>query len=79
MSLYVQLDGPDGCGKSTQAKALVAYLQQQGRDVLHVREPGSTPVGEALRALLLSPSTGELQPIAEEHYPKFLALIGAGR
>ncbi|MCK5940692.1 MAG: dTMP kinase [Planctomycetes bacterium] len=65
MSCYVALDGPDGCGKSTQAAALVHWLEAQGADALHVREPGSTPVGEALRELLLAPATGELQPISE--------------
>jgi dTMP kinase len=65
VSLYVQLDGPDGCGKSTQAKALVAFAESRGRAALHVREPGSTPVGEALRHLLLAPTTGELQAITE--------------
>lgn len=65
MSLYVQLDGPDGCGKSSQAQALAAFLQGRGHRVLHVREPGSTPVGEALRQLLLAPQTGELQPVTE--------------
>jgi len=65
VSCYVALDGPDGCGKSSQAAALVAWLGERGRRALHVREPGSTPVGEALRALLLSPATGELQPISE--------------
>lgn len=65
MSLYVQLDGPDGCGKSSQAAALVAWLQQAGHAAVHVREPGSTPVGEALRQLLLSPATGELQAVTE--------------
>lgn len=65
MSLYVQLDGPDGCGKSSQAAALVGWLQAAGHAALHVREPGSTPVGEALRQLLLSPATGELQAITE--------------
>ncbi|MFN7588855.1 MAG: dTMP kinase [Planctomycetota bacterium] len=65
MSCYLALDGPDGCGKSSQAAALVAWLGERGRRALHVREPGSTPVGEALRALLLSPATGELRPISE--------------
>ena len=65
MSLYVALDGPDGCGKSSQAAALVAALQARGADALHVREPGSTPVGEALRELLLANDTGELQPVTE--------------
>lgn len=62
---YVALDGPDGCGKSTQAKALVDWLSAEGADALLVREPGSTPVGEALRELLLAEATGELQPISE--------------
>ena len=65
MSCYVALDGPDGCGKSTQAAALVQWLDAEGAEVLHVREPGSTPVGEALRSLLLAPDTGDLQPISE--------------
>ena len=65
MSCYVALDGPDGGGKSTQATALVSWLDAEGADVLHVREPGSTPVGEALRGLLLSPDTGDLQAISE--------------
>ena len=65
MSVYVVVDGPDGCGKSTQAKALCTWLGERGRQLLHVREPGSTPVGEALRQLLLSPSTGELRAVTE--------------
>jgi dTMP kinase len=65
LSCYVQLDGPDGCGKSSQAQALVAFAQQRGHSVVHVREPGSTPVGEALRRLLLAPATGELRAITE--------------
>ncbi len=65
MSVYVALDGPDGCGKSTQAEALADWVRDQGRAVLHVREPGSTPVGEALRRLLLDPGTGALLPLSE--------------
>ncbi|MEO6597937.1 MAG: dTMP kinase [Planctomycetota bacterium] len=65
MSAYVVLDGPDGCGKSSQAVALSAWLRERGCATLHVREPGSTPTGEALRQLLLSPTTNELQPVTE--------------
>lgn len=65
MSRYVALDGPDGCGKSSQAVALCRFLRERGAVVQHVREPGSTPVGESLRQLLLAPSTGELRPITE--------------
>lgn len=59
------LEGADGCGKSSQARALCSWLDERGRAPLHVREPGSTPVGEALRRLLLAPETGDLEPISE--------------
>ncbi len=49
----IVLDGVDGCGKSTQALRLVAYLSGLGRQVEHVREPGGTTEGELLRDLLL--------------------------
>lgn len=65
MSCYIQLDGPDGSGKSVQAAALCEWLRANGRAVLHVREPGSTPVGEMLRQLLLQHATGELAPATE--------------
>jgi dTMP kinase len=65
VSLYVQVDGADGCGKSSQATALAEWLRSRACTVLHVREPGSTPVGEALRQLLLAPATGHLQPVTE--------------
>ena len=51
---FIVLDGVDGCGKTTQAERLVARLAERGAAPLHVREPGSTPLGEALRGLLLS-------------------------
>lgn len=51
---FVVLDGVDGCGKSTQAELLVERLEGQGESVLHLREPGGSSLGEALRGLLLS-------------------------
>lgn len=52
---FIVLDGVDGCGKSTQAKRLVHSLSTQGEvEVQHLREPGSTALGEGLRELLLS-------------------------
>jgi len=51
---FIVLDGVDGCGKTTQSQRLVERLRREsGRDVLHLREPGSTAVGERLRELLL--------------------------
>jgi dTMP kinase len=59
------LDGIDGCGKSTQARHLVARLAGRGGPApLHLREPGSTYLGERLRTLLLDPA-GTLGPVAE--------------
>jgi dTMP kinase len=52
---FIVLDGPDGCGKSTQAKLLAEYLTAQGIEVLLLRDPGSTPIGEKIRQILLSP------------------------
>ena len=52
---FLVLEGMDGSGKSTQAEALCRWLEASGHGVLHVREPGTTVVGEALRDLLLDP------------------------
>ena len=65
MSLYLVLEGTDGVGKSVQAKRLCQWLREQGKEPLHLREPGSTPVGEALRRVLLDPETGGLSPLTE--------------
>ncbi len=51
--MFVTFEGVDGSGKSTQAKLLVDWLEAAGHDVLLTREPGGTPVGEAVRGLLL--------------------------
>ena len=65
MSLFVAIDGPDGCGKSTQALRLVDALRARGRTVVHLREPGSTPFGERVRAVLLDPKVGHVGALAE--------------
>jgi len=65
-ALFVVLDGVDGCGKSTQARRLVeALARDASAPPLHVREPGSTRVGEALRAILLSRDHAHLSPRVE--------------
>jgi dTMP kinase len=51
--MFVSFEGLDGSGKSTQAELLRAFLAERGDDVLLVREPGGTPLGEEIRALLL--------------------------
>jgi dTMP kinase len=68
---FFVLDGMDGCGKTTQSQRLVQRLQDEtGREVLHLREPGSTPVGESLRALLLN---SEVHLLPEVEVLLFLA------
>jgi dTMP kinase len=51
---FVVFDGPDGCGKTTQLRSLMARLQEAGVKVRRLREPGGTPIGEQIRELLLS-------------------------
>lgn len=49
------LEGGEGVGKSTQWRRLTWLMQQAGVDVVAIREPGGTPVGNTLRQLLLDP------------------------
>lgn len=51
--LFVTFEGGEGSGKSTQVARLAARLRAMGLDPLLTREPGGTPVGEGIRALLL--------------------------
>jgi dTMP kinase len=51
--VFVSFEGVDGSGKSTQAELLAGHLRAAGRDVVLTREPGGTPLGEAVRELLL--------------------------
>ena len=51
--MFLSIDGGDGTGKSTQVELLAQWLRQQGRDVVTCRDPGSTPLGEAVRNILL--------------------------
>ncbi len=50
---YLALEGVEGAGKSTVAGAVAARLRAEGREVVEVREPGGTPLGEEIRRLLL--------------------------
>jgi dTMP kinase len=52
---FIALDGPDGCGKTTQTKLLVQWLKEQGVAVETFREPGGTAIGEKVRQILLNP------------------------
>jgi dTMP kinase len=51
--MFVTFEGLDGSGKTTQARLLGEWLTERGRSVLLTREPGGTPVGEAVRDVVL--------------------------
>jgi dTMP kinase len=62
---FISFEGVDGAGKSTQVAALAAALRSDGHEVLTVREPGETALGELIRSLLLRPAPAHLDPWAE--------------
>jgi dTMP kinase len=64
-SAFWVLEGMDGCGKTTQAELLVAALTAAGHNPLHLREPGSTGLGEGLRAMLLDSQREDWDPRSE--------------
>ena len=59
------LDGPDGCGKSTQTLMLYEWLKGRGVEVVTFRDPGGTVVGEKIRKILLNPEHAEMCVRAE--------------
>jgi dTMP kinase len=62
---FIVFEGGEGIGKSTQAKLLKAWLEQEGESVVLTREPGGSDLGIEIRKILLSHSTGDISPRAE--------------
>lgn len=50
---YIVIEGPNGTGKTTQADLLIDYLESKGIKAHHIKEPGGSPVGNAIRSVLL--------------------------
>lgn len=69
---YIAIEGIDGAGKTTVAEAVAERLAELGNDVVGVREPGGTSIGEAVRGVLLDPR-GEMAAWTEA------LLFAAGR
>ena len=61
---FIALDGLDGTGKSTQCRLLADWLRGQAREVVTCRDPGGTPLGDALRPILLD-HKHDMTPAAE--------------
>jgi len=64
-SKFIVLDGPDGCGKSTQTQLLAKWLADQGVETSVFRDPGTTAVGEKIRKILLNPEHVAISAPAE--------------
>jgi dTMP kinase len=62
---FITIDGVEGAGKSTQITFICDYLKAKGVNVILTREPGGTDVGEKIRTLLLSNSTGKMHADTE--------------
>jgi dTMP kinase len=71
--LFISIEGPDGSGKTTQARMLQEKLEKRGRRVLLTREPGGTSIGEEVRGILLNPLFCEMTVPCE------IFLYGAAR
>ncbi|MCL5961935.1 MAG: dTMP kinase [Chloroflexi bacterium] len=63
--MFITFEGPEGSGKSTQARLLCEQLQKRGYSVILTREPGGTRVGEQIREILQSLDYSEITPETE--------------
>ena len=64
-ALFITFEGPDGSGKSTQARLLAERLRREGYPVLETVEPGGTAIGQQIRRILLDPANQELRAVPE--------------
>ena len=63
--VFIAFEGGEGSGKSTQAKLLKGWFEEEGKVVTLTREPGGSKLGEGLRKILLANETGVISPRAE--------------
>lgn len=63
--LFITAEGTDGSGKTTQIKLLRNYLEEKGFDVLLIREPGGTNIGEKIRSIILDPENADMSVTTE--------------
>lgn len=71
--LFITIEGLDGSGKTTQIKRLATWMSKRGLALVQTRQPGGTPIGDQIRAVLLDSRTTAVAPMTE------LALMFADR
>ncbi len=71
--VFITFEGPEGSGKTTQARLLAAYLKKRGYETVLTREPGGTEIGDAVRKILLDPDFKDMGEVTE------LLLLAASR
>ena len=63
--MFITVEGMEGSGKTSQIRHVAEFLRRRGISPLVTREPGGTPIGERIRAILLDPASRDLVPGAE--------------
>jgi len=63
--MFITFEGIEGSGKTTQVKHVADFLRKKGHDCVITREPGGTPIGKQIRAILLDPASKGLSPLTE--------------
>lgn len=63
--LFITLEGVEGVGKTTNLEYIERWLAARQIPVVVTREPGGTPIGEKIRALLLDDQAGPIDPVTE--------------
>lgn len=63
--MFITFEGTEGSGKTSQMACLAEFLSESGYDVLATREPGGTPIGDQIRAILLDLENKAMHPRTE--------------
>lgn len=63
--LFITFEGTDGSGKTTQINLLKQYFENKGIEVVTIREPGGTPIGEQIRSIIIDKKNSDMTPYTE--------------
>lgn len=63
--MFISFEGSEGCGKTSQVAGLAEFLRQRGMDVLTIREPGGTSIGEQIRGVLFGAENVDMEQRTE--------------